>query len=397
MSNTPSNTLAFRPTKNGSGRAFPLPKSRNGHALPATKNGAVIAVGTAFPEKVYTQAEVKEHFGLNNRVVNKLLDSGHIQTRHLYLPDVDEGTGRFHTETPVDLNAKFLRGVEEIGARAATNALGRAGVAAEDIDSIVAVTSTGLAVPGVSSMLMRTLGLKESLHRLDVVGMGCNAGMSALYSAATSVAADPNLTVLMVCVEINSAIYVVDETIRTGIVNSLFGDGAAAIVLQGAKAFADRQANGCEPSMPAFTILDFESFTAPSQWDAMRFDWNESQNKWSFFLSKDIPFFIGEHMKYPVNRLLERTRIAKEQISHWVLHTGGAAVIDGAKSSIGLNEDQVRHTRSVLRDYGNLSSGSFLVSLDRFYNEGCVHSGEFGMLIAMGPGATIEVALVRWL
>ena len=129
----------------------------------------------------------------------------------------------------------------------------------------------------------------------------------------------------------------------------------------------------------------------------MRFDYNEEQNKWSFFLSKDIPFVIGENMKHPVNRLLERQGLHKSDIKHWVMHTGGGAVIDGAKKSLGLEEHDVRHTRSVLRDYGNLSSGSFLVSLQRFQSEGKLASGDLGFLIAMGPGSTIETALVKFI
>lgn len=361
------------------------------------KNGVIVSVGTAFPVSQYTQSDIKRHLGIKNRIVHKLMDSGHIQTRHLYLPDVDQETDLFKEETPTELHIKFRRGVEEIGAQAACRALESARLTVAHVGLLIAVTSSGFAVPGVSSMLARKLGLNESLRRLDVVGMGCNAGMSALYSAVSAIKADPNLTVLMVCVEINSAIYVVDETVHTGIVNSLFGDGAAAIVLQGEEALARNHARRATRTQPMCTVLDFESFTAASQWDAMRFDWNETQNKWSFFLSQDIPFFIGKHMKIPVIRILERRQMTKEQISHWVLHTGGGKVVDGAKESIGLDEYQVRHTRSVLRDYGNLSSGSFLVSLERLYTEGYVRADEFGILMAMGPGATIEAALVRWI
>jgi len=144
-------------------------------------------------------------------------------------------------------------------------------------------------------------------------------------------------------------------------------------------------------------IKGFESFTIAEQHGAMRFDLDESQNKNSFFLSKDIPFIIGENMKHPVNRLLKRTKLTKGEISHYVMHTGGGAVIEGAKKSIGLNNYDVRHTTSVLRDYGNISSGSFLVSLERLYEEQVVQQGELGLLIAMGPGATIEVALIEFI
>lgn len=128
----------------------------------------------------------------------------------------------------------------------------------------------------------------------------------------------------------------------------------------------------------------------------MTFTWDEAQNKWSFYLSKDIPFVIGNHVQIPVQRLLDRNGITKQDIKHWVLHTGGGAVIDGAQKSLNLREDDVRHTRSVLRDYGNISSGSFIMSLERLHEEDKIEQDDLGVFIAMGPGATMEAALVRW-
>jgi hypothetical protein len=57
----------------------------------------------------------------------------------------------------------------------------------------------------------------------------------------------------------------------------------------------------------------------------------------------------------------------------------------------------MRHTIDVLRDYGNLSSGSFLFSYERLLAEGKTKPGDYGVLMTMGPGSTIETALVQWL
>ena len=63
---------------------------------------------------------------------------------------------------------------------------------------------------------------------------------------------------------------------------------------------------------------------------------------------------------------------------------------------IGITEHDVRHTHSVLRDFGNLSSGSFLFSYQRLLQEGRVKRGDYGVMMTMGPGSTIETALLRW-
>jgi predicted naringenin-chalcone synthase len=66
------------------------------------------------------------------------------------------------------------------------------------------------------------------------------------------------------------------------------------------------------------------------------------------------------------------------------------------KYNLGLTAHDVRHTTSVLRDLGNVSSGSFLFSLERLLAEGPPAPGDLGVLMTMGPGSQIETALVRW-
>ena len=222
--------------------------------------------------------------------------------------------------------------------------------------------------------------------------MGCNAGLNGMNPLVQWVSNHPGRVALLVCCEINSAAYVVDDTVRTGIVNSLFGDGAAAAVVTSHPG----NARGTGRTQPAPTVLDFESFCIPEQWAAMRFDWNDDAGRWSFFLDRDIPYVVGFNIREPLERLLERNGLDLSDIKHWVLHTGGGAVIESVKLSLGLDEHDVRHTRSVLRDYGNISSGSFLVSLERLLAEGCVAAGDRGVMITMGPGAQIETALMQF-
>jgi polyketide synthase Type III len=362
------------------------------HPAPFQERTAVIAsVGSAFPDASYSQEEIGALLGLENRVVRKLLRAPHIRKRHLYLPEKDARTGRALPESAADLHAKFREGALEIGSRAIHNALDAVSLSPADVDSMLCVTSTGFMVPGLSALFSRELGFDRRLRRADVVGMGCNAGLNGLNPLVQWAQNHPGRVALLVCCEINSAMYVLDETVRTGIVNSLFGDGAAAAVVTGHA--GDGGSLRCSP-MPR--VLDFESFCIPEQWGAMRFDWSDDAGKWSFYLDRDIPYVIGFNIREPLERLLERNGLDLSAIRHWVLHTGGGAVIDSVKLSLGLDEHDVRHTRSVLRDYGNISSGSFLVSLERLLAEGCVAAGDLGVMVTMGPGAQIETALLRF-
>ena len=128
----------------------------------------------------------------------------------------------------------------------------------------------------------------------------------------------------------------------------------------------------------------------------MRYDWDDEHGRFSFFLDPDIPYVVGAHAEQRVGRLLAGAGLRRADIDHWVIHSGGKKVIDAVRINLGLTRHDVRHTTGVLRDYGNLSSGSFLFSYQRLLEEAVAAPGDYGVLMTMGPGSTIETALVRW-
>ena len=102
-------------------------------------------------------------------------------------------------------------------------------------------------------------------------------------------------------------------------------------------------------------------------------------------------------LKIPImlKRLLDKFRLKKEDISHWVVHSGGKKVLDCVMYSLGLSKHAIRHSLNSLRAMGNMSSGSFLWAYDSLLRENIAKPGEFGMFITMGPGAGVECALWR--
>jgi polyketide synthase Type III len=105
---------------------------------------------------------------------------------------------------------------------------------------------------------------------------------------------------------------------------------------------------------------------------------------------------VGAHAERVVDDLLAGTGLRRSDIDHWLVHSGGKKVIDAVVVNLGLSRHDVRHTVSVLRDYGNVSSGSFLFSYERLLEEERARPGDLGVLMTMGPGSTIETALIRW-
>jgi predicted naringenin-chalcone synthase len=364
-----------------------LPRSRP--VPPATADARIAGVGTAVAGLPYSQQELLDLFEISDAKVRSVFTNSPIQRRYITVPDrvdsalVDEPQGallRKHKSLAVDMGASAVRA-----------ALADAGVSLSTVDYICCVTSTGFLTPGISALLIRELGIDPGCHRIDVVGMGCNAGLNALNATASWAKTNPGRVAVMVCTEACSAAYVIDSTMRTAVVNSLFGDGAAAVVLT-ADGFG--AAAGIHASGPR--ILSFASHIVTDAFDAMRFDWDEEQHRFSFFLDPDIPYMVGAHAELVVDRLLTRAGLRRSAIAHWLVHSGGKKVIDAIRVNLGLTRHDVRHTTGVLRDYGNVSSGSFLFSYERLLQEGVVQPGDYGVLMTMGPGSTLETALVRW-
>jgi len=94
--------------------------------------------------------------------------------------------------------------------------------------------------------------------------------------------------------------------------------------------------------------------------------------------------------------LLERNHLKKRDITHWLVHSGGKKVVDSIKYNIGLTDYDVRHTSSILKNFGNLSSGAFLFSYQELTREGICREGDLGVAITMGPGVSIETSLLKW-
>ena len=351
----------------------------------------IAGVGTAVTGESYSQQDLLDIFRITDSRVRSVFLNSAIERRYLSLPPVGDDGARAD-ETQGELLAKHKALAIDMGARAIDAALKNAGAGIEDIGHLTCVTTTGFLTPGLTALLIREMGIAPQCSRVDIVGMGCNAGLNALGVTAAWAAAHPRQLAVQLCDEACSAAYVFDSTMRTAVVNSLFGDGAAAIVLTSDDAGARLPA-----ASPGPRILSFASHIITDAVGAMRYDWDDAQGKFSFYLDPDIPYVVGAHAERVIDRLLAGTGVRRSDISHWLVHSGGKKVIDAVRVNLGLTRHDVRHTTGVLRDFGNLSSGSFLFSYERLLREGVTKPGDYGVLMTMGPGSTIETALIQWL
>jgi len=97
-----------------------------------------------------------------------------------------------------------------------------------------------------------------------------------------------------------------------------------------------------------------------------------------------------------LQQLLQRHGLSRSDIRFWVVHPGGRKVINNVQNHFSMTDDQLRFSRIVLRNYGNMSSPTVMFVLDEVVRNGDARPGDWGVMIALGPGMAAEVALLRW-
>lgn len=346
-------------------------------------NPKILSIGTANPKQRYSQEEIysvaAQHYEMyRNPRIQEIFMNSDIAYRHLY---IDKETF-VPFETADELHARFERGAVEVGLEAIEQCLKNGKIRTDEIDLLAAVSCTGYLCPGLSSIFIKELGMRNDVQRADLLGMGCAGAMPGLQRGHDFVKAYPNRKALVVTVEICSACYYVDDSIETVVGNAICSDGAAAVVL----------GNGGETFSPE--IVNFQTHLEPSFIKTVGFEFRDG--KLRIILSKDIRDEAGGLAKILIDKLLEKNSLRKEQIGHWILHSGGRKVIDGLQREVGLTDAQVRHSKCVLRNFGNMSSPTVLFVLEETMRNGEPKPGDLGVMLAMGPGLAIEGALLRW-
>ena len=274
--------------------------------------------------------------------------------------------------------AAFLEGAEALFVEVAEKALDNAGLSASDIDTVVTVCSTGIATPSLDARVARRMGFRSDVSRVPVFGLGCAGGASGLSIASRLAQARPGTNVLMVAVELCSLALRHDELTKANIVAvSLFGDGAAAIVLRAGDGGATRIEHSGEHLWP--DTLDVMG-------------WSVDPQGFGVILRRTVPEFVTEKLKPALTQILGRMKLTLDDIDQFICHPGGAKVIQALETTLALDQGTLEHERQVIADYGNMSSPTVLFILERARARGLPARS---LLTALGPGFTASCVSLR--
>ncbi len=287
-----------------------------------------------------------------------------------------------HTVKPLDWylsdldwperNAAYLAGAQELFVDAATRALVAAGCSASDVDTIVTVSSTGIATPSLEARVAGRMGFRPDVERVPVFGLGCAGGVSGLAIAGRLAAARPGSTVLLVAIEICTAAFRMDQlTAANMVATALFGDGAAACVVRAAGEGGLAGIEGAGQHLWPDT-LDIMGWTVDPTGLGVVFD-------------RSIPPFAEQQVGPAVDGILARIGVDRATVDRFACHPGGAKVITALEATLRLDQGTLDHERDVLREYGNMSAPTVLFVLERLAKAGLPKRT---VLTALGPGFT---------
>lgn len=259
--------------------------------------------------------------------------------------------------------------------RAALDALEQAGMKPEQIDTIVTVSTTGIATPSLDALLMERLPFRRNVRRLPIFGLGCVGGAIGLARAASMASAHPGSNVLFLDVELCEIWFRRDDMTKSNIVaTALFGDGAAAAVLSG-------EGNGPR-------VVSAGEYTFTNTLDIM--GWDVASDGLQAIFSRDIPALVENELRAVLDGYLEETNTARSDVDHVLAHPGGTKVLDALEHAFDVAPGSLEDSRTILREYGNMSSVTVLFVLERALRKGALANGPWrrAVLSAMGPGFT---------
>jgi alkylresorcinol/alkylpyrone synthase len=341
---------------------------------------ALLSLATAVPKTILSQDEAtglarrlfEGHAGLFDQLAGVFQNTG-IAKRHIVRPpEWYEGDHGWSARNQV-----YLECAEELYIEAARKALDQAGVRPEEVDTLVTVSTTGIATPSLEARVAGRMGFRQDAERVPVFGLGCAGGVSGLALASRLAATGPDRIVLSVTIELCTISIRLDRPSKANIVaTALFGDGAAACVVRSGGGGVAAIKGGTEILWP--DTLDIMGWTVDDPGLGVVFD-------------RSIPPFVEEHMAEAVARIAHGTGIGTQHIQRFICHPGGAKVVAALESSLELQTGTLDHERAVLRDYGNMSAPTVLFVLERVLEAGMPDNS---LLLALGPGFTASGLLL---
>lgn len=350
----------------------------------------IVSTATAFPPHYYQQEEILAWLsdlwsGQESRIAR--LEQFHrnamVSGRHLALPIDKYADLRGFGEK----NDAWIEAALDLGEKVICKLLDAAGLTSGDIQQLLFTTVTGIAVPSIDARLMNRIPFSTTLKRVPLFGLGCMGGAAGIARQADYLHGHQQDAAVLLSIELCSLTLQHDDLTAANMVSSsLFGDGAAAVLMVGDEHPLAREGMA--------RVIDSQSVFFPRTEYIMGWEVRDSGLK--MLLSSDVAEIVQNNLLPPMEAFLARHGLQVSNVDHWIVHPGGPRVIEAMEQALALRPDALDITRKSLRTVGNLSSASVLSVLDETLRTCQPPAGSNGLILAMGPAFSAEMVLVRW-
>src|SRR5688572_7595575 len=271
---------------------------------------------------------------------------------------------------------RFVEEAVPLGREAIVRCLEDADLSPADVDLLAVATCTGYASPGLDVLLAGELGMSDAVERLHIGHMGCYAALPGLAAVSDAATARGKTSVLL-CLELSS-LHLQPSTgeVDQVIAHALFADAAAAAAVV--------------PGGSGLRLVDVVTRTDIASAEMMT--WDVTDHGFRMGLSPRIVDVLERNVGGLIAELLSRHGVAREQVRAWAVHPGGPKILDVVGNQLG---QELEVSRSVLRDFGNCSSATVLLILERIVRSGTLADGDHVVAMAFGPGLTLYAALLQ--
>ncbi|MCC5928944.1 MAG: type III polyketide synthase [Cyclobacteriaceae bacterium] len=360
------------------------------------------AIGIAIPPFSILQKDAAEFMmrflnieGSEKRLIKAIYKMSGIEKRHSVIPDFSLTPESF-TFFPKNENLFPFPGTDDrmkvysteavnLARSAIENCISNAGnsISYTDITHFITVSCTGLFAPGPDIVLVEQLGMSRSVQRIAINFMGCYAAFNALKTADAICRAYEDAKVLIVCVE-TCTLHLQNSKEEDHLISgALFGDGAAALIVESSPAHH-------KPSLEIKYMYCDLFFDGKSE-----MAWQVGNHGFEMTLSSYIPNLIQMGIGNLTSKLLDAAKLQISDIDFFAIHPGGKRILESIEKALGLSKDDNRFSYDILKNYGNMSSATVVFVLQAILEQlDKEDDGKNILSFAFGPGLTLESMLL---
>lgn len=276
-----------------------------------------------------------------------------------------------------------------MGAEAARQAIKESGISSDEVDLIIAATSTPDQIFPCTAC-----GIQKELELYQAAGFDLNAACSgflfAYQTAQVYISSGIYKNILVVGSERLSRI--VDWKDRGTCI--LFGDGAGAVMLcaredRNYASFARSDGRGGEaltcPAVKSSPNREPQTETAGSA--ALK------SEKYLFMDGREVFQFAVRSVPEAIRRVLEKNNLKTEEIDWFILHQANRRIVEAAARRLGMGIERFPMN---LQEYGNTSSASIPILLHEMNRNGKLKKGQKLVLAGFGAGLSWGASVLEW-